>query len=104
MTIACQPNAFQRRSNCPMSCCHIVVRLWPKRLTSVMPHRLSSLSIAATPAASQPAPRTAPPARRRVAAQPEGGVAGLGGARVERGADRGADALTERAGCDVDER
>ena len=28
-----------------MSCCHIVGRLWPSPLTSVMPHRLSSLSI-----------------------------------------------------------
>jgi hypothetical protein len=29
MTMACQPNARQRRANCSMSCCHIVARLWP---------------------------------------------------------------------------
>jgi len=56
MTIACQPNARQRRSNCSMSCCHIVGRLWPSPLTSVRPQRLSSRSIDATLAASHTDP------------------------------------------------
>ena len=42
--------------------------------------------------------------RLAVAEQHVGAVVGLDPARVERAADRGADALAERAGGDVDER
>ena len=100
MTIACQPKARQRRANCSMSCCHMVARLWPRPLTSVMPHRLSSPSIAATSAASQTEPSADSPSPSRHV----GAVVGLDPPRVQGDADRGADALAERAGRDVDKR
>ena len=100
MTIACQPKARQRRANWSRSCCHIVGRLWPSALTSVMPQRLSRPSIGrhvgGFPDRSL--------GRFAVAEQAVGAVVGLDAARVQRDADRGADALAERSGRDVDER
>ena len=84
MTMACQPNARQRRANCSMSCCHIVGRLWPRPLTSVMPHRLSSLSMRGDVGRF---PHRAF-GRLAVAEQHVGAVVGLDAARVQRDADR----------------
>ena len=83
-----------------MSCCHIVGRLWPSALTSVMPHRLSSRSIARDVGGLPHRPF----GRLAVAEQAVGAVVGPDAAGVQRAADRGADALAERSGGDVDER
>ena len=99
-TIVCQPKARHRAASASMSCCHCVGPLWPSALTSVMPHSESSLSKAATSAASQ----TEPSADLAVAEQHVGAVVGADAARVQRDADAGAQPLAERAGRDVDER
>ena len=69
-------------------------------LTSVMPHRLSR------PSMRGDLGRLPDRAfgRLAVAEQAVGAVVGLDAARVQRDADRGADALAERSGGDVDER
>ena len=47
------------------SCCHIVARLWPRPLTSVIAQRLSSPSCAATSAASHTEPSADSPSPSR---------------------------------------
>ncbi len=61
ITIACQPNARHRRAIASMSCCHMVGRLCPSRLTSTMPTRLSAFRNDALSAASQTDPSAVSP-------------------------------------------
>ena len=100
MTIACQPNARQRRANC---------------LHVVLPHRRAALAervdVGDAAQVVEPVDRgdvgrfpDRPFGRLAVAEQHVGAVVRLDAARVERDADGGADALAERAGGDVDER
>ena len=84
----------------PCRGCHIVGRLWPRPLTSVIPHRLSSPSMDADVGRF---PHRAF-GRFAVAEQHVGPVVRLDPPRVQRDADRRADALAERAGRHVDER
>ena len=100
MTIACQPNARQRRANC---------------LGVVLPLRRAALAEAVDVGDGAQVVELVDGrdvgrfpdrafGRLAVAEQHVGAVVGLDPARVQRDADGGADALAERSGGDVDER
>ena len=83
-----------------MSCWYIVGRLWPSRLTSVMPQ--SRIELVERRAFGRFPDRSF--SALAVAEEHVGAVVGADPARVERDADGGAEALAERAGGDIDKR
>ena len=100
MTTACQPNACQRRRCASMSWSSSVARLWPSPLTSTIAQSESSLY--------RWRHRGGFPhrafSRLAIAHQHVGAIVRADAARVERGADRRAQALAQRSGRHVHER
>ncbi len=97
--MACQPNARQRRANWSRSCCHIVGRLWPSALTSVIAaqivERVDGGDVRRLPDRAL--------GRLAIAEETVRAVVGLDAACIQGDADGGADPLAERPGGHVHE-